>query len=127
MTFQRRRAFHISGTSWLLLCAINNGAMAEDAAPAPSSSTKLPEITVNAPRIAQRPRRPKPRVITTQRREVPAAPPQTEAQILAGKNDKLDEACQNIVAPAGANSYQINHQAIEALPQGTNTTLDKVL
>ena len=33
----------------------------------------------------------------------------------------------NIVAPVGATSYQVNHQAIEALPQGNNTTLDKVL
>ncbi|MFL6837216.1 MAG: TonB-dependent receptor, partial [Bradyrhizobium sp.] len=48
MTFQRRRAFHIGGASWLLLCAIGNGAAAQDAA-APSSSTQLPEITVTAP------------------------------------------------------------------------------
>ena len=29
-----------------------------------------------------------------QRRETPAAPPQTEAQVIAGKNDKFDEARQ---------------------------------
>src|SRR5260370_12865083 len=127
MTFQRRRAFHRGGASALLLCAIGNSAIAEDAAPAPSASTQLPEITVVAPRISQQPRRPKTRVVTGQRRETPAAPPQSEAQILAGKNDKLDQARLSIVAPAGANSYQINHQAVEALPQGTNTTLDKVL
>ena len=33
---------------------------------------------------------------TVQRREVPAAPPQTEAQIVAGKNEKFDEASRNI-------------------------------
>ncbi len=66
-------------------------------------------------------------MVTGQRREMPAAPPQTEAQVVAGKNEKFDEARRNIVAPIGANSYQINHQAIEALPQGANTTLDKVL
>src|SRR4029077_14111422 len=42
-------------------------------------------------------------------------------------NEKFDTTRQNIFAPTGANSSQINHQAIEALPQGTNTTLDKVL
>ncbi len=47
--------------------------------------------------------------------------------MVAGKNEKFDEARHNIVAPIGANSYQIGHQAIEALPQGSNTTLDKVL
>src|SRR6202022_2181826 len=63
-----------------------------------------------------------------QRRETPAAPPPpTEAQVVAGKNDKFDEARHNILAPIGATSYQVNHQAIEALPQGNNTPLDKVL
>lgn len=127
MTFQRRRAFHIGGASWLLLCAAGNNAMAQDATPAPSSSTQLPEITVTAPRVSQQPRRPKKRVVTGPRRETPVAEPQTEAQILAGKNEKMDEARQRIVAPLGANSYQVNHQAIEAMPQGNNAQLDKVL
>jgi len=47
--------------------------------------------------------------------------------VVAGKNDKFDEVRQNIVAPTGPTSYQINHQAIEALPQGSNASLDKVL
>jgi len=29
MTFQRRRVFYASGASWLLLCVVNNGAMAK--------------------------------------------------------------------------------------------------
>jgi iron complex outermembrane receptor protein len=49
MKSPRRRASYLSGSSWLLLCAVANGAMAQDAAPAPSSSTQLPEITVTAP------------------------------------------------------------------------------
>jgi iron complex outermembrane receptor protein len=48
MTIQRRRAFHLSGASWLLLCAMGNGATAQDATPSPPS-TQLPEITVTAP------------------------------------------------------------------------------
>ena len=48
MIFSRRRAFHLGGASWLLLCAMSNGAMAEDAA-SPSSATQLPEITVTSP------------------------------------------------------------------------------
>src|SRR6202035_1136589 len=71
--------------------------------------------------------RPKTRVTTGQRRQTPAAPPQTEAQVVAGKNEKFDEARRNIVAPIGAGTYEMNQQALEALPQGTNTPLDKVL
>jgi len=100
--------------------------MAEDAV-APSSATQLPEISVTAPRISQAPRRPKKPVLTGERRETPAAAPQTEAQVVAGKNEKFDEARRTIDAPIGATSHQINHQNIEALPQGANATLDKVL
>ncbi|MDB5578820.1 MAG: TonB-dependent receptor [Bradyrhizobium sp.] len=46
MTIQRRRAFHLGGANWLLLCAMGNGAAAQDAAP---PATQLPEITVIAP------------------------------------------------------------------------------
>src|SRR4051794_2927251 len=53
MTFQKRRAFHAGGAGWLLLCAMANGAMAEDSAPAPAA-TPLPEITVTAPSPIQR-------------------------------------------------------------------------
>ena len=97
-------------------------------APAPSSgsATELPSISVNAPRATVQ-RRPKVRVATQQRSTALSAVPQTEVQILAGRNDKLDEARQNIVAPVGATSHQINHQQIEAMPQGNNATLDKVL
>jgi iron complex outermembrane receptor protein len=48
MTFNKRRAFHIGGASWLILCAVGYPAMAQDAA-APPASTQLPEITVTAP------------------------------------------------------------------------------
>ena len=96
-------------------------------APAESGVTALPEIEVVAPRRVQPPRRPKTRVVTGRTRETPAAPPQTPTQVVAGQNERLDEARRSIVAPIGANSYQVNHQTIEALPQGANTTLDKVL
>src|SRR5260370_42492702 len=93
-------------------------------APAGSASTKLPGIEeVRPEQRAQRPRRPKTREVTGVRRETPAAPPpQTETQILAGKNEKFEEARQNIVAPIGATPYQISHQNIKALPQGNNNT-----
>ncbi|WP_426534157.1 TonB-dependent receptor [Bradyrhizobium sp. McL0615] len=48
MTSKKKRAFHFGGASGLLLCAMADGALAQDAA-APSASTQLPEITVTAP------------------------------------------------------------------------------
>ena len=127
MTLSVKTTLLLSSSASLLL-GLGGAATAQTAAPAGGGSTALPKIEVIAPRRAQPPRRPQTRVTTGQRRETPAAPPPpTEAQVVAGKNDRFDEARRNIVAPIGATSYQINHQAIEALPQGSDTPLDKVL
>jgi outer membrane receptor protein involved in Fe transport len=126
MTLSVKTTLLLSGSASLLL-GLGGTAMSQIAAPAGGGATALPRIEVVEPRRAQSPRRPKTRVTTDKRRETPAAPPQSEAQVVAGKNEKFDQARQNIVAPIGATSYQINHQAIEALPQGNNTPLDKVL
>jgi outer membrane receptor protein involved in Fe transport len=116
-----------SSAAALILGDLGVSARAQTPEPAGSGTTALPSIEVVAPRRAQPPRRPRTAVTNGQRRETPAAPPQTEAQVIAGKNEKFDEARKNILAPIGANSYQVDHQAIEALPQGNNTQLDKVL
>src|SRR6185312_288139 len=80
MTSRKNRAFHFGGASWLLLCAMADGALAQDAA-APSASTPLPEITVTAPspivRRKQAPSRSPARVARTapgQNRERPPEP-----------------------------------------------------
>ena len=68
------------------------------------------------------------RVTTPQRTAAPTTPPQTADQILAGQNDTFDATRQDtIFPPIGANSYSVSHQAIEAMPQGNNASLDKVL
>jgi outer membrane receptor protein involved in Fe transport len=140
-----------SGVASLLLCSLGSPALAQTPAPtpapapsqapasppaptasqAPSSSSggavELPDVAVSAPKVVK-PRRPVARVATEKRRAPPpASPPQTQEKILAGTNDKFDEARRAIVAPTGAGSYELNQQALEALPQGTNTPIDKVL
>jgi outer membrane receptor protein involved in Fe transport len=126
MTLVARNTLLLASSASLLL-GLGGTAMSQTAAPGGGGTTALPKIEVVAPRRVPPPRRSRTRVTTGQRRETPAAPPQTEAQVVAGKNEKFDAARRNIVAPAGANSYEIGHQAIEAMPQGTNAPLDKVL
>jgi outer membrane receptor protein involved in Fe transport len=122
-----RSSFLLSSSASLLI-GLGGTAMAETDAPAGSGTTALPPIQVIAPRHEQAPRRPKTRVTSGKPRATPAAPPPpTEAQVVAGQNTKFDDARHNILAPAGANSFEVSHQAIEALPQGSNSTLDKVL
>jgi outer membrane receptor protein involved in Fe transport len=82
----------------------------------------LPETRVVAPAQRPRPRTPPPRQVVTRQ----PAPP-TQAQVVNQQNQKFDAARQTILAPVGASSYEVSHQAIEAQPQGNNATLDKVL
>src|ERR1700733_9218849 len=117
----------VSGAASLILCSLGGPALSQAPAPAGNGVTALPEIDVAAPKPKQIPRRPKTHIVSSEHRKPPTAPPQTEAQVVAGENDKFDEARRAIVAPTGANAYQLNQQALEALPQGTNTTLDKAL
>jgi len=89
----------------------------------PAGPNMLPETRVAAPVERRRQRTPPPtRVVTN-----PQPPAPTQAQVTTQQNEKLDAARSTILAPVGANSYEVTHQAIEALPQGNNTPLDKAL
>jgi len=88
----------------------------------------LPNVEVTAPKRVQPVRHPPTQVATERRRQPPVTPPPDSPQKrVADTNDRFDEARRALVAPAGANTYQLSQQALEALPQGTNTPLDKAL
>ncbi|WJR80093.1 TonB-dependent receptor [Bradyrhizobium sp. NP1] len=128
MSVSRKTALAASGFTALVLGYCGHDALAQTPPSSSGETTKLPSIEVVAPKRVQPPRKPRARVVTGVRRESPTPPPrQTEEQIVAGKNDKFDEARHTILAPLGASSTEMNHQTIEALPQGNNATLDKVL
>jgi outer membrane receptor protein involved in Fe transport len=87
----------------------------------------LPNVEVVAPKRVQPVRHPPTRVATERRRQPPVTPPPSAEKRVADTNDRFDAARQALVAPAGANTYQLTQQTLEALPQGTNTPLDKAL
>ena len=87
----------------------------------PPAANVLPETRVVAPVERRQPRTRPPQVVANRPRRA------TQAQVVATQNEKLDAARRTIMAPIGATSYEVTHQAIEALPQGVNTSLDKVL
>jgi outer membrane receptor protein involved in Fe transport len=103
------------------------------ASPPPSLATggavALPNIEVTAPKRLQPLHHPRTRLATERRRQPPVTPPPqaTPEKRVAGANEKFDEARRALIAPAGANSYQLTREALEALPQGANTPLDKAL
>jgi len=84
----------------------------------------LPQIVVTAPKSKPK-SKPKPS----------AAPPQLTAQnaptpaqaALDAKMKEMDQARDNLLPKIGASSYTINREAIENMPQGDNTPLDKLI
>ncbi|MGH6738899.1 MAG: TonB-dependent receptor, partial [Bradyrhizobium sp.] len=72
----------------------------------------LPEIVVQA----QRPAPPR-----------PATTPQQTTSPVASANTELDAARDNLSPRFGASSFDLNHAAIEALPQGANVPIEKLL
>ena len=95
MTFNKRRAFHVGGASWLFLCAVGNGAMAQGAmnqgAAAPSTATQLPEITVTAPSPIVR------------RNVTPARTPVRGARGVPGRNRERENQPQPVAVAAPLN------------------------
>lgn len=131
-----KRGLAASSSATLLLAALSSPGLAQSAAPASRGATPLPEIDVIQPQRAPHPaRRPKTQTAARARRGAATASPQhdaqtpalTAAQAVAAKHAGFDAARQAIFAPNGASAFDVNHEAILALPQGANATLDKVL
>ena len=98
------------------------------------AQTNLPEVVVQRPKEHPKPppekRRttPRPGPATPPPAQTPAAAEAAAAQRVAQKNATLNQTRSDVILPKiGTNTYDINREAIEALPQGENTPLDKVL
>ncbi|MDB5632465.1 MAG: TonB-dependent receptor [Tardiphaga sp.] len=131
MLFRFKRALLLGGSAVVGLGCLSSAALSQSEAPA-KGPTALPGIEVDAPQRVQPARPPRARVASSApRRAKPAAPSQmtaqTAAQAVAAKNESLDAARQNTVAPTGATTSRLGREQIQALPQGTDAPLDKVL
>jgi outer membrane receptor protein involved in Fe transport/opacity protein-like surface antigen len=54
-------------------------------------------------------------------------PPLSPAEVIAGKNNSFDQARSNLYTTIGTTSDTISHDTIQALPQGANAPVEKVL
>jgi outer membrane receptor protein involved in Fe transport len=135
MTIALRPTRLLTCSALAVLCGTLDDSRAETASP-----TTLPPVTVTAPppakaakKVVRPTRRPRavvagkkaaPRALDTPPAPAPAPSPQ---QILADKNNTFDGSRNNLYQPSGTAPYTMSHAAIEALPQGTNQSFDKVL
>src|SRR5271156_6087337 len=141
MSVRNYRASMLGGSALLALLAVYSGARAqvqqspqqepapappvpEQAAPASAPpgrpQVQLPELTVHG--AIKKPARPVAQ--HTAPASAPSAAPVDQATV---KNDRFDAARDNLYTTIGTTSDTISHATIEALPQGTNATVEKVL
>ena len=89
-----------------------------------ANQTHLPQIVVTAPKSKPR-SKPKP---SQQALQPIARNAPTPAQAaLDAKMKGLDQARDNLLPKIGATTYTITREAIEAMPQGDNAPIDKVI
>jgi hypothetical protein len=87
------------------------------------AQVQLPQLTVRAPK-----QKPKPRPVVARAKPAPApAAPAAPVDQAAAKNNAFDQGRSNLYTTIGTTSDTISHDTIDALPQGTNTTVEKVL
>jgi outer membrane receptor protein involved in Fe transport len=109
-----RRTYLLGSSALLALIALSDAAIAQ---------TKLPEVEVTANK-----NKPKPRPATVARPAAPATvAPLSPAEQVAAKNNAFDQSRSNLYTTIGTTSSTQTHATIDALPQGTNTTVEKVL
>ena len=103
------------------LCAL----MALDAiASRPANAqVQLPELTVRA---AKKPNV-QPRPVARRLPPPPTVPPVSPAEIVAQRNNSFDQARSNLYTTVGTTSDTKSHETIEALPQGANAPVERVL
>ncbi len=84
---------------------------------------QLPQITVTAPPVRRAP----PQVVRRTPVSPPTVPPVTPAEQLTAKQNSFDAARSSLYTAIGTTSDTITNDTIQALPQGTNAPVEKVL
>jgi hypothetical protein len=95
-------------------------------AAAPRNETALPPIVVTAAHRKQKPK-PKPNAEPAQASAAQPNAPTAAQAALDAKMQAFDQARDNLLPKIGATTDTLTREAIEALPQGDNTPIDKVI
>jgi outer membrane receptor protein involved in Fe transport len=109
-----RRTYLLGSSALLALVAFSGAANAQ---------VKLPEVQVTSTRAKPKPHPAPARQAAT----APVVAPLTAAEQLTAKSNAFDQSRSNLYTTIGTTSSTQAHTTIDALPQGTNTTVEKVL
>ena len=120
--------------------AASNSAGSQTAAPSPQSpAAQLPPVVITQPSPTQKTKQVVHKT-STAKAGAPSQQPShvsepsagetaaaTAAQVLAAKGEAFNNARANLLTQIGTSSYDFNQEAIQTLPQGNETPVDKVL
>jgi outer membrane receptor protein involved in Fe transport len=110
-----RRAYLLGSCALLVLIGLSEAALAQ---------AKLPEVEVTGNRNKPKPR---PAVVARPAAAAPVVAPLTPAEQLTAKSSAFDQSRSNLYTTIGTTSSTQTHATIDALPQGTNQSVEKVL
>jgi opacity protein-like surface antigen/outer membrane receptor protein involved in Fe transport len=88
-----------------------------------SPQVQLPQVTIHGTKKPKAQLRPVARRVAP----TPTVPPVSPAEAVAQKSNSFDQARSNLYTTMGTTSDTKSHDTIEALPQGTNAPVEKVL
>jgi outer membrane receptor protein involved in Fe transport len=108
-----RHAYLLGSSALLALIGFSDAALAQ---------AKLPEIAVTSSR-----EKPKPRPAARPATSAPVVAPLTPAEQAMAKSNAFDQSRSNLYTTIGTTSSTQTHATIDALPQGTNASVEKVL
>ena len=109
------------------LCALSTALVALialDTVRSPANAqVQLPELTVRA---AKKPKA-QPRPIAHRVAPPSTVPPMSPAEVVAQRNNSFDQARSNLYTTIGTTSDTLSRDTIQALPQGANSPIERVL
>jgi outer membrane receptor protein involved in Fe transport len=112
--YRSYRAYLIGGSTLAALVAFGGAAIAQ---------VTLPEVVVSGAKLKPKPR-PAPHPASA---PVARVAPLSPAEQLAARSDAFDQGRSNLFTTIGTSSDTLSRDAIQALPQGTNAAVEKVL
>jgi len=92
--------------------------------PAAGRSVQLPQVTIRGTR---KPKAQPPQPVARRLAPPTTVPPVSPAEVLTQRSKSFDQARSNLYTNIGTTSTALSHDTIQALPQGTNAPVERVL
>src|SRR6516164_9424883 len=102
----------------------DQGGSTQGGQPPAGRSVQLPQVTIRGTR---KPKAQPPQPVARRLAPPTTVPPVSPAEVLTQRSKSFDQARSNLYTNIGTTSTALSHDTIQALPQGTNAPVERVL